>query len=158
MTEDERKQRIREQNKLKYQKNKEKLLEGCRIWQRQNPEKVAEYHRRYYEKRRNDDDWREKRRKYQNAYYERNQDRLRQYGRDYYYKNREKMLEYQRRWRQENKEKMLERQRRRREENRQGVQRRAEVFKTRWMELWERAPASVMGRLADLLGKRKGAT
>lgn len=155
MTEDEKRRKIREYNRKRYLNNKEKLLELCRNWQKRNPDKIKEYHRRSYEKYHNDENYKEKKRRYQKKRYLNNQEKMREYARNYYHENKDRMLEYQRRWRRENKEKMLGYQQKRRRERRRGD---LEYLKSWWNKLFDRDPRSFITRLANLLGKRKGAT
>ena len=119
---------IKKLHKNYYNKNKDRILEQQRQYQRENREKCNEYQRDYREK--NKDKVLNKRRQYQEEnkqriqeqkrqYRQKNKDKLREYEREYQRKNRDKINEYKRQYRQKNRDKILEQNREYREKNRE---------------------------------------
>ena len=115
---------IKKLHKNYYNKNKDRILEQQRQYQRENREKCNEYQRDYREK--NKDKVLNNRRQYQEEnkqriqeykrqyrqknkdkikqYHEKNKDKIREQQKQWYEKNKDKRLEYKRQYRQRKKE------------------------------------------------------
>ena len=82
-----RKEKLKESNRLYYQKNKKKHNEWCIEWGKRNKSKLAEHQKKYREN--NPDNVKETRRKYR----EKNKERLKENSKLYSDKNRVKLRE-----------------------------------------------------------------
>ncbi len=94
LTEEERKQRVRERNKKYFQENKEKIYEKRKV-----------YNKQYNEgrKKRKNASWKK--------WYERNKEKVYKSRRDYYEKNKEEVLNKAKEYREDNRQLLRERSR-----------------------------------------------
>ena len=83
-----------EYQRLRYQKNKERMKETRRIYRQENKEKASEYRKL----------WREKNSEYNREYYEKNKEE----AKEYYQKNKEEIKEYSKEYYEKNKEERKE--------------------------------------------------
>ena len=88
LSEEEKKERKRERNRIWRENNKERKRECNRIWRENNKEKRREYKKEYYEKNK------EKIKEYR----ENNKEKLNAYDREYYENNKEKIKEKDRKY------------------------------------------------------------
>lgn len=102
-------EKIREFSKKYYEANKEQLIEKTRNWQKEHSEKNAETHRQWLKEHP------EKNAEYCKKYYESNKEKLRQYKET----NKDRIREQKRQWRETNKDKINEKRRKRYQEKKQ---------------------------------------
>ena len=100
-----------EYQRLRYQKNKERMKETRRIYRQENKEKASEYRKL----------WREKNSEYNREYYEKNKEKVLEQKREWREKNKERYEESYRLYHEKNKEKVNERHRIYREENKEKI-------------------------------------
>ena len=110
-----KKEKIKQQQKQYYEKNRDKILEYQKQYQEKNHDKIAEYNKQYCEKNR------DKIAEYQKQYYEENRDKIAKHQKQYYEENRDKIAKYQKQYREQNRDKIAKHQKQYREQNRDKI-------------------------------------